>query len=1004
MRDPHSNSPICVRTVTLMVILVTAGLLLLRQPGQQGQQGQQGGFRAGVQLYDANTPLVRFDEMPMPQRAIHQSRYPESAIAYPPNVRRVPRPQFKPGVVERSDAYGVGERNLEIAIENAIEKERDRVILAAAQMAVERNINPNGSIPESDVEMEEIFHAENLEFYLDDLDSVETSVRSKARQGRGLSTFHERDSELPSRKGRDSKRNSFNELKDDTNRGTEPFLPMRSEYMKGNLLDQAEDENWEVPPESESQSPTTFALEQTSLEQFLGQVTSLTITTAPVTLRWSLDDAINAALLYSLEIDELNIASLENFQDIGIQFGGFDTVSFFEQSFRDSNTPVGNNFEAQQGVGRIKGEEFNFKYGVRQKLLGGGEIELSKSFGTRDDNSGVLNPRDQANSQLALTVSKELLKGSGRSIGMNEVLIASQRALVEESNSVTTITELLGQVSNAYWQIFIARAKLIAAIENSNQANSVLNDLQARRNLDADPNLLEQARVSQLQQQAEADISYADLAKAQFELIRLVNAPELLANLQRIELIPTGITSDLIHPPDIISRQTTAIHNRAEVRAIVEEIKEAQLKYNFSVNELLPKLTFVAEAAFNGLSGERDFAASNRNLFDSNATYELGFNFEFPLQNREARFSKRKAELVLAKLSRRWSAAVESVKKDVLVAVQDLDTNSTLLERQRTIYQSSQERLAFLEQRRFNIPKEGTIPSLQLGQLLDVQAQLAKSKADFAEALANRQRSMFELNRATGILVQPGEACLTNPGSHSCVVVYRQYLESDRVYREHANQTADKISKIARREHSSWKNDCLNDCSASSAGFGYPQHEATIEISPGLDSLPWCPVGLEEAALPEEVVGEIIDHQPITSEISNYLTYSETPVFSSYLSKTGVIGNKDLSGMSGRTRNSRSVTSSRFRSRQRKQAIAGEIAANSSRRYPLAAVAESGNGQHQSPSGRPLMQLTTRSSSLPNVKETGRSPKPTSQVIQASYLQQLPQESRTIHRDRVPNK
>ena len=725
-----------------------------------------------------------------------------SNLYEPPNqMQQNPRPMIAAKAEE-------GDRMERIILELAsrknsqskVDRQRDRVVLATAQMTVGEDEDGLSEIDD----LEEIFPAKEA----GDWDNSPSEQDSPQRHD----SFPLLEADFSSRQKRES------------NRSEEPELDINLE---------------DLPPSAQ----TTYS--HGNLDEFLSKVNSLPIMNAATTLHWSLDDAINAALLHSFQIEELRITSVENFQDVGIQFGKFDTVSFFEQSFRDSSTPIGNNFESDGSVNRIKGEEFNFQYGVRQELLSGGQVELARQFGTRDDNSGILSPPNQASSQLSLTLRKELLKGSGKSIGMNEVLVANQAANAGRFENIAQMADLLQQVANAYWDIYSARAALISSIENANATQIIFNDLLARKELDADPNLLEQARVAYQQQLAEADTVFGDLAKAQYELVRLVNAPELLANVQRIEIIPTDIDFGELVPPDVASRQNTAIHNRPEVRQVVEEIGEAQLQHHFSINQLLPKLTFNAEAAFEGLSGDRDLEAASRNKFDQDATYELGFNFELPLQNRQARYGKNRAELVLAKLQQRWSAAVELVKKDVLEAVQDIEVSRSLIDRQRRIFQASSDRLSFLELRRYRIPKEGAIPSFQLSQLLDVQSQVTSAKADFARSLADRKRAEFDLNRASGILVQPAADCLGHPGQNQCLAIYRQYVEGNAHYRDHAKLLAAEIKAAARRKHTFRDNN-------PAASFGYPQSnyfsetytENMVELSTGeiVDSFNEAPI------------------------------------------------------------------------------------------------------------------------------------------------------------------
>ena len=105
----------------------------------------------------------------------------------------------------------------------------------------------------------------------------------------------------------------------------------------------------------------------------------------------------------------------------------------------------------------------------------------------------------------------------------------------------------------------------------------------------------------------------------------------------------------------------------------------------------------------------------------------------------------------------------------------------------------------FLDQRRYRIPKEGAIPSLQLGQLLEVQSQVADAKAGYVESLANRERAKFELNRASGILVQSGCAGLEGPGTHNCLTVFTKHLETERRNRKEATQAACNIKAVSER-------------------------------------------------------------------------------------------------------------------------------------------------------------------------------------------------------------
>lgn len=550
--------------------------------------------------------------------------------------------------------------------------------------------------------------------------------------------------------------------------------------------------------ESGTEEPSSSKADR-SITSFIQRIGSAQLTHATHQLNWSLDDALNAALVYSNEAHRLQLGRLASYQDVGIRTGRFDVTAFFRANYIDSSTPVGNTFQAIGAIDRIRGEEFTSSHGIRKELVSGGQIEISETNISRDDNSGILQPADQARSVLSLRFSKELLRGSGKSIATNQVLVAQLNAESVDSDSVARLTSLVKRVSDAWWGVFEGRGQLLSAIDAVSESDKVLQELMHRREIDADPDSIEQARTASYQQRLLADVAFSNLVKMQFQLIRLVNAPELLENRQMIEIHPVDVDVEQLGLADVASRQNTAIHTRPEVRKILQDIRRSQLLHHFSINQLLPRLQFSTGANFEGLSGNRDFSAAARNRFDTDATYQLAVNFEMPLGNREARFRKRKVELELAALEAQWKDTIELVKKDVLDAAQDLSVSQKRMLRQQEISTSLEERLSYLLLRQNQVPKETDIRSVQLSQLLSVLAAVARSKSNYSSALAERGRSLINMNRATGILVQPTSPSLQDPGQHQFVKIYHQFIEGKRDYRQFAESTVSNTWLISKQ-------------------------------------------------------------------------------------------------------------------------------------------------------------------------------------------------------------
>ena len=514
----------------------------------------------------------------------------------------------------------------------------------------------------------------------------------------------------------------------------------------------------------------------------------------PIT--WSLNDAITAALHYSNRVSSLKIRAAEELQNVGIEFGAFDTRRFIEQRFRDSAEPVGQSFQATAGQGVINGNDFNIRSGLRRQLRTGGDFEIGNSVQFRNDDSGVLVPNDQVFNRFGARLNKEILRGAGRSIALNQVLVARHNANAQEAASMAAIANHLTDVMNAYWDIFAARGTVLAANENRDLAVEVLRELESREDIDADANLRSQARATISLRELQVTDAVNQMKRAQIRLVALVNAPELLANKQRIEILPQV---DVNLDPVVIdtdSRINTAVQRRPEIADAIAQLRAAQTVNHLALNQLLPQLTLALEASLNGLDGDNDFGGAFGNQFDNRVTYGVGFDFEVPIGNRQARFGRKRTQLAVSRFQQQWLQLIEQVKAEVLVNAEDFDASQKRLQSQMNVLQHALEELYYLETRKIVAPREETNPSFALTQILAAQDRQFSAKAGFFASVAEKQRAIFELNRATGILVNedvlPVDECV---GCAGCFAVYHQLLEEKPEYNCQACKAQNEVDR-----------------------------------------------------------------------------------------------------------------------------------------------------------------------------------------------------------------
>lgn len=466
----------------------------------------------------------------------------------------------------------------------------------------------------------------------------------------------------------------------------------------------------------------------------------------------SLNEAIMRAISQSSRIAEFQFNALESQQAAGQELGEFDAAGFLEQRFGQGFEPVGNQFQindATQNV--IESQELEIAGGIRQQTQTGGEYSVRQSVRFFDDDSGILLPPDQAITQLSFNFSQELLRDSGRKVVLNRVLVANLLAKGESAEAVAQIAQHVNDVASAYWALFIARGKVLVTQEQVNFANSIVERVQERQAFDAEKNLVFQARSAMNQFRVDLAQAYGEAKQAQDLLVRLIGDPQL--NSAELEIVTTETPMMQAFPIDLQSELGIAVSNRPEVHQAIANIKASQVQHHFTLNQLLPSLSFDLEASLNGLDGNRDAGGSFGNQFDIDPTYQVGFNFEVPFSNLAARFQNREAELVLKRVAAQFRNAVDIVQLDVRVAYHRLEYVNEQIAMLEKVIDDTFSELQVIIDRTYVAPRREDIPSVQLNLLLNAQQRLLQAKVQFFDALQVQQRALIDLKRANGTLI-----------------------------------------------------------------------------------------------------------------------------------------------------------------------------------------------------------------------------------------------------------
>lgn len=466
---------------------------------------------------------------------------------------------------------------------------------------------------------------------------------------------------------------------------------------------------------------------------------------------------VNALVIYALQHSSQVRAISDNYliqrTAITEAAAAFDVRTFTDTRFIQVNEPVGNTLTTG-GPPRFLNENFKASAGVRKKTASGGTLELSQRFGLQASNSVFFQPIQQGNSRLALSFTQPLLNKAGQAYNSSVITLAELDTRMAVDQTSQELQDHLLKVTKAYWELRLARTALMQKQRLYERGKTIQIELDARQDVDASQNQLVRARAAVSSRRAELARAEATIKNAEARIRALVNAPELLADV-RLELVPTESPAIDYFAVKLEDARATALQNRPEVDQALAQIQAVHVNLDVSRNDLRPVLDLVLESYLTGLQGQYDIAGSFAQQFSQGApSYTAGLVYEYSWNNRAARARFQRRQLELRRLTEQFNASLQQLSAEVDVAVREVQTTFREMQGKREAMGALQAEMDFLTDRWKHLPGDDRSGSFLLGDLLDVQDQLAREEFAFAKAQTDYTLALAELKRVTGTLLQ----------------------------------------------------------------------------------------------------------------------------------------------------------------------------------------------------------------------------------------------------------
>ncbi len=387
--------------------------------------------------------------------------------------------------------------------------------------------------------------------------------------------------------------------------------------------------------------------------------------------------------------------------------------------------------------------------GIKEKLESGGEAQLKYSTAYSDLNptQSSLNPSWE--NSLELQITQPLLRNFGQDVNRANITISKNNQRISMLDFRKTLEEQIANVETAYWSLVEAVEEVRIQEELLNRTMRMMDILNARINQDVTIVQVSQARASEESRRATLVRAKARVGDLSDQLKRLMNDPEMPVSSATI-ILPSS--EPLLSPTkfDLNEQIATGLDNRYELGQQMLRIDSASVASKVAKNGLLPQLNLLASGGFQGL--DSSFGGAFDNQIDFNHfSWSVGFEFEIPIGNREARAVWQRSLLQRQQAIEQYRSVIEQVALDVKIAAREVDTTWNEMTTTRLARFAADQSLNAIQQR--EDAKEPLTPTfVQLK--LDTQERLATSKIAEAQAVSNYNNGLAKLERAKGTLLR----------------------------------------------------------------------------------------------------------------------------------------------------------------------------------------------------------------------------------------------------------
>ena len=452
--------------------------------------------------------------------------------------------------------------------------------------------------------------------------------------------------------------------------------------------------------------------------------------------------------------------------DLVIADAEFDALAFVEAKYADTNEPVGSTLTTGNNATRYLDQFTTAAAGLRKKSRYGGSLEVAQRGGYQDNNSTFLTPNPQSTSRLEINFTQPLMKDHGRAVNNTRVLLAQIDVQLANSEVRGELADHLIDVTNAYWELFQARAEWLQRNRLLEGATKLYDILQARGAVDSLQRQILRAQVAVTSRRSDLIRAETRIRNVQARLRVLTGDPNL-NQAPRWELTPQD--RPLAFPVQLSTREATltALDNRPDIAEGIRTIQAVSARVGAAKNQVLPRLDLILSTYVSGLQDQSNAVSTfvdQHQFSDGRPSYAAGLLFEIPIGNRASQARLARGRWELSRAIYEFQQTTEVAFAEVEIAVRETHTAFEEMATKKLAIDAANREVAYLQQRWELLPDPQESAVLLIEDLLDAQERLADEEREFVRAQVDYAISWVQLRKSMGVLLR-----IENP-SHSPLI------------------------------------------------------------------------------------------------------------------------------------------------------------------------------------------------------------------------------------------